>query len=298
MSNDLKTPARTGQKRSRTDGEGRLSSIGRGVVHVLLWTLLMVLAVVVLYPLLWMVFSSFKTTNEIFTNPWSLPSRISGDSYASAFDRGVLDLFKNSLFVTVLSVAGATVFSAWAAYPLSRLKIPFSSGFLYFILGGLMLAPTVALVPLFRLLHTVGLDDNLWGLILVYTAFKIPFTTFLVRSYMLSIPQELDEAATIDGAGTWRIFWRIIFPLCKPILVTAALLQALFSWNEFAFALVLISDERKMTLPVGLARLVGQFVTDYPALFASLTVATVPVILLFLVGQRSFVRGLTAGATK
>jgi raffinose/stachyose/melibiose transport system permease protein len=132
----------------------------------------------------------------------------------------------------------------------------------------------------------------------LYVAFRIPFTTFLIRSYMLGLPKEIEEAAVIDGAGTWKIFWSVIFPLSRPIIAAAAMLQALFAWNEYAFALVFINGQSLMTLPVGLAQMQGRLVSNWPALFAALTIAAVPIILVFVLGQRHFVRGLSAGATK
>jgi raffinose/stachyose/melibiose transport system permease protein len=191
-----------------------------------------------------------------------------------------------------------TLFSAWAAYALTRLRVPFSQPLLLLVLGGLMLSPTVALVPLFRLLQSLGIYNTYWALIVLYTAFRIPFTVFLIRAYMLGIPHDIEAAARIDGASRWQIFWRIIVPLSKPILVSAAMLQALFAWNEFAFALVFINDDSLKTLPVGLVDMQSRLLTNWPVMFAGLTLASLPMILLFLVGQRQFIRGLAEGAVK
>jgi len=173
-----------------------------------------------------------------------------------------------------------------------------SQPILLLILGGLMIAPTVALIPLFRLLQAIGLYDTYWALIILYTAFRIPFTTFLIRAYMIDLPMDLDEAATIDGASRPQIFWRIMVPLCKPILVSAALLQALFAWNEYAFALVFINRSELKTLPVGLMDMQSRLLTNWPVQLAGLVVAALPMIILFLIGQRQFLRGLTEGMGK
>lgn len=188
--------------------------------------------------------------------------------------------------------------SAWAAFGLTRLRLPLSQPILLLVLGGLMLAPTVALIPLFRLLQVVGIYDTYWALIILYTAFRIPFTTFLIRAYMIDLPRDLDEAATIDGASRAQIFWKIMVPLCRPILVSAALLQALFAWNEFVFALVFINDGDLKTLPVGLMDMQSRLLTDWPVQLAGLTIAALPMIVLFLFGQRAFLRGLTEGMGK
>lgn len=268
------------------------------VGKLLLWGALITLAFLVIYPLVWMVISSFKTNAEIFSSPWGWPSSFTWKNYAKAVDTGVLRFFFNSLFVTAASIVTTTLVSAWAAFGLTRLRLPLGQPVLLMILGGLMLAPTVALIPLFRLLQTIGLYDTYWALIVLYTAFRIPFTTFLIRAYMIDLPRDLDEAATIDGATRSQIFWKIMVPLCRPILVSAAVLQALFAWNEFAFALVFINRSELKTLPVGLMDMQSRLLTDWPVQLAGLTVAALPMILLFLVGQRQFLRGLTEGMGK
>lgn len=291
----------TRKRRGREAGEAppyRSGPLGRYLTRPIVWVIFALLAVGVLYPLIWMILSSFKTTTETFSSPWALPTHLNFDGYESAIDQGVLGYFGNSLIVTIASIVLVTLISACAAYPLSRMKIPFSGPLLMFILGGLMLAPTVALVPLFQLLQAIHLYDTTLGLILLYTAFRIPFTTFLIRSYMIDLPREVEEAAVIDGAGSWRIFWQIIFPLSQPIIAAAAMLQALFAWNEYAFALVFIDDPSKMTLPVGLDSMLGKLVSDWPAVFAALVIAAIPVILTFMIGQKHFIRGLAAGSSK
>ncbi|MFN8194770.1 MAG: carbohydrate ABC transporter permease [Nocardioidaceae bacterium] len=279
------------------------STTGPALVRmVLLRTVVVILlvafAVAVIYPLLWMVFSSFKTNREIFSSPWSLPGRLRWDNFTRAGNAGVVRYFVNSILVTTGSIVTTTLVSAWAAFGLVRVKAPFSNIATGVILGGLMMAPTVALIPLFGLLQDLHIYDTLWALVILYTAFRIPFTTFLIRAYMIDMPSSIDEAAYIDGATHWQIFWHIILPLCRPILVSAALLQALFAWNEFAFALVFIATRENKTLPVGLVDMQSRLLTDWPVQFAGLTMAALPMIVLFLVGQRHFLRGLTDGIGK
>ncbi|MBK8445906.1 MAG: carbohydrate ABC transporter permease [Micropruina sp.] len=268
------------------------------VAHLLVSVLLLALALAVLYPLAWMLISGFKTNFEIFSDPWGLPATWRVENFVAAANKGVTTYFVNSLLVTAGSIVSTTMISAWAAYGLARTKAPLVKYGGWFILGGLMVSPTVALVPLFGLLQQLRLFDSLVGLVVLYTAYRIPFTTFLIRAYMVDLPTTLDEAATIDGAGRFQIFWRVILPLSKPILVSAALLQALFSWNEFAFALVFLSRRELKTLPVGLMDMQSRLLTDWPVQFASLALAALPMILVFLIGQRAFLRGLTDGMGK
>ena len=271
-----------------------LRTIGR----LLVWGILAGLVVAIIYPLLWMFLSGFKTNQEIFGNPFSLPGKLRWENYQEAWEQGVFRYFGNSIVVTAGSVVTTTLVSAWAAYGLTRLKLPLNQGVLLIILGGLMLAPTVALIPLFRLLQSIDLFNTRMALVVLYTAFRVPFTTFLIRAYMIDLPLEVDESAKIDGASSAQIFWRIILPMSRPILVSAALLQALFSWNEFVFALAFISDDSLKTLPVGLMSMQSRLTTDWPIVFAGLSLAALPMILLFLVGQRQFLRGLTEGVGK
>jgi raffinose/stachyose/melibiose transport system permease protein len=263
-----------------------------------LTVLLLLLAIAVVYPLLWMVLSGFKDNSEVFGHPWGLPGALRWHNFVQAWDQGVVRYLGNSVIVTVASIILVTLFSAWAAYGLTRLKVPFSQPILLIILGGLMLSPTVAIIPLFRLLLATDLYDSYWALILLYTAFRIPFTVFLIRAYMLGLPREVEEAAFIDGASRWQTFWRVIMPMCKPILVSAAMLQALFAWNEFVFALVFINNDHLKTLPVGLVAMQSRLLTNWPVMFAGLTIASLPMIILFLIGQRQFIRGLAEGTGK
>jgi raffinose/stachyose/melibiose transport system permease protein len=279
-------------------GRSPLLMVLNVIGKLLVWGLLAGLVVAILYPLLWMVLSGFKTNQEVFGDPFGLPGALRWSNYQTAWDQGVFKYFGNSVIVTAASVVTTTVISAWAAYGLTRLDLPLNQGVMLVILGGLMLAPTVALVPLFRLLQNLELFNTYWALIILYTAFRVPFTTFLIRAYMIDLPMELDEAAKMDGASTQQIFWKIILPLCRPILISAALLQALFAWNEFVFALAFISDDSLKTLPVGLLSMQSRLTTDWPVVFAALSMAAAPMILLFLVGQRQFLRGLTEGVGK
>ncbi|KWR70231.1 ABC transporter permease [Arthrobacter sp. W1] len=256
------------------------------------------LAVVVVYPLLWMLLNGFKTNAELFADPFALPQQFTWQNYANAWNRGVSNYITTSVLVTVTSTISTVLISAWAAYGLSRVKIPFSKFWMGFILGGLMLAPTVALVPLVKLMQSLGLYNTFWALLILYTAFRIPFTTFLIRAYMIDLPFEIDEAAEMDGASRWRTFWHIILPMCTPILVSTVLLHVLFAWNEYLFAMVFTSGSGIEPLPVGLTSLLSKHGTDYPVVFAGMAIAAIPVLILFFASQRYFIKGLSEGVGK
>ena len=275
----------------------RLSFAGV-IARVFMWTFLLCLVVVVVYPLTWMVLNGFKTNAELFGNPFALPMQWGWENYSDAWNRGVSNYLTTSILVTVTSTIATVFISAWAAYGLTRVEIPFSRTWATIILGGLMLAPTVALVPLVKMFQGMGLYNTFWALLILYTAFRIPFTTFLIRAYMIDLPREVDEAAEVDGASRWTAFWRIILPMCRPIIISVVILHILFAWNEYLFAMVFTSGTDVQTLPVGLTSLMSKHGTDYPVVFAGMVIAALPVVILFFVCQRYFVKGLADGIGK
>lgn len=287
-------PAATEGARRRRAGSG----VGSAIARVVAWTVLVVLVVAIVYPMAWAILNGFKSNLELFSNPWGLPASFRWENYQRAWDLGVVRYLFNSVLVTAVSVVTVILFSSMAAYALSRHRIPFAGAITVITLGGMMLAPAVALIPLFRLLQTLGIFNTYWALIILYTAFRIPFTVFLIRAYMVTLSRDMEAAATVDGATTWQTFWLVIMPLCRPIIVSAALLQALFAWNEFAFALVFINDTDLKTLPVGLLQMQGRVLSDWPVLFAALVLSSIPIIVLFLLTQRQFIRGLSEGFGK
>lgn len=276
----------------------RRASVAPSFWRTIAYLLLIVLAVAIIYPLIWMALNGLKSNAELFGDPWGLPSTWRWQNFERAWSLGVVRYLANSVIVTGASVVTTVLFSAMAAYALTRLRIPFAGPITVLLLGGMMLAPTVALIPLFRLLQALGIFDTYWALIILYTAFRIPFTVFLIRAYMITLSREIEDAAVVDGASRWQIFWLVVMPLARPIIVSAGLLHALFAWNEFVFALVFINSGDLKTLPVGLLAMQGRVLSDWPVLFAALTMASIPMILLFLAGQRQFIRGLAEGIGK
>ncbi|RDV43626.1 carbohydrate ABC transporter permease [Leifsonia sp. ku-ls] len=275
-----------------------LARLGRGVRVALVWALLVALAVVVLYPLLWMVTNALKTNAELFGNPFALPTQWLWQNFAKAWTQGVGDFVFTSVSLTVLATLITELISAWAAYGLTRVNIPLNRTFTVIVLAGLMLAPTVALIPLVKLFQAWGLYDTFLGLLILYTAFRIPFTVFLMRAYMLDLPREVDEAASIDGASRAATFWRIILPMSMPIVATTIVLNVLQNWNEYLFAMIFTSGTGVETLPVGLADMMSKNGTQYPVVFAGMVMAALPMVILFFVCQRYFVRGLAGGVGK
>ncbi|WP_295127260.1 carbohydrate ABC transporter permease [uncultured Leifsonia sp.] len=268
------------------------------LLRLVVWGVLLVMALIVIVPLFWMLLSSLKVNQQFLADPFGLPTTLFWKNYVDAWNLGVGQYMWNSVIVTVASIIATTLISAWAAFGLTKLTIPFSRTVLFLIVGGMMLAPTVALIPLLRILQSLGIYDSLLGLTILYTAFRIPFTTFLIRSYMVDLPYEVDEAARLDGCSRAQQFWRLTLPMSMPIVVSAVILQCLFAWNEYLFAFIFVSSTDTMTLPVGLANLASKLSTNYPMIFAGMSLASIPMIVFFFAAQRFFVRGLAEGIGK
>lgn len=273
-------------------------TFGGALAKAFLYSLLICLGIIVLYPLLWMALNGFKDNAQIFGDPFALPQHWTWSNYVQAWNQGVRNYVAASLLVTVASAICTVMISAWTAYGLTRTPMPGKPLVVGFVLGGLMLSPTVALIPLVRMLQSMGLYNTYWALIILYTAFRIPFSTFLIRAYMLGLPKDLDEAARIDGASEGQIFWLIVLPLCRPIILSCVILHVLFAWNEYLFAMVFTNGTAMQTLPVGLTSIMSRHGTNYGVVFAAMTISALPIVLLFFAAQRYFIRGLAEGISK
>lgn len=268
------------------------------VGKILVFLLFTVFSVLVILPLIWMVLSSLKDNTSFLSEPWALPETFKIENYAYAIRYGVGSYFINSVIVTVVSVAGIVFFSALAAYAVSRFQFRGKNAVFLFILGGMMISPEVNLVSLFKLLQRIKLYDTHLGLIVTYCVFQFSFTVLLFRSYMLSLPRAVEESALMDGCTVPKVFLHIVLPMCKPILASGALFATMHVWNEYMFATVFIESNTKKTIPVGLVSLQTALKTDFPVLIAGLVISAAVVIILFLIFQKQFVRGLSYGSVK
>ena len=282
---------------TRRGGEGLRSRdlVARIVLHAALFAGL----VVMLGPFLWMALASFKPEAEIRADPPTfLPESATAGNYQVLFER--LDFptyFTNSVVVAVLTTVGNLLFCSAAGYALAKLHFPGKRALFVIVLGTVMVPNIVTMVPLFVVSSNLGLVNSLAGLILPFLAQA--FGVFLMRQFILSIPNDLLEAARIDGASELRIYWQIVLPLCKPALATLGILTFLASWNNFLWPLVAATTEDKYTLPVALALYaIGQNETRYDLLLAGSVVIVLPVLLVFFLLQRHFVRGIATTGLK
>ncbi|WP_257347314.1 carbohydrate ABC transporter permease [Pseudalkalibacillus decolorationis] len=263
---------------------------------ILVWFALFSLTII--YPMIWLGLSGLKSNSDFFLNTWSLPKEWLWGNYKAAWDAGIGQFFLNSVLVSTVSVVTVMLLGSMAAFGLSRFRFKGMNVLLIIILCGLMLAPQVGLISLYKMLQVIGLYNTYWALILPYVSFQLPFSIFLMRSYFLSIPRELEESAIIDGCNNWKVYWHIIVPMGKPIIASCALLTGMNVWNEFMFALVFVEDSSLRTIPVGLMNLRSQLNTNFGIQLAGLAISALPMIIVYIIFQRQFVRGLTAGSVK
>jgi raffinose/stachyose/melibiose transport system permease protein len=256
-------------------------------------------SLVVLYPLLVMLFSSVKSTRELFTNPLGVPTHPVWSNYVQAWKEAKFAVyFKNSIWVTVASTASILFFSSMASYILGRAKFKLNAWVYGLFMAGLVIPGRLAIIPLFLLIRDLHLLNKHTGLILIYTGHAMPFAIFLLTTFFRQIPHELEEAAVVEGAGRFTIYWRIMLPLVRPALATVGIFEFLHVWNDFFFPLVFLRSEKLMTIPVGLSVFFGEYATNWALLFAALAISILPVVVAFIVMSRQFIAGLTAGAIK
>jgi raffinose/stachyose/melibiose transport system permease protein len=256
------------------------------------------IAVVVGIPLYYIVVNTFKTQDQMVTSPLGLPSQLYLGNYADVFANVPLArAFLNTLYVTVLGVVFQLVVGAMAAYGMIMRNTRFNR-----IVGAILLMAFVVpgqatLVPLYLMLVDANQVDTLTGLVIMYLAGAV-FCFFLIQGYMTSMPYEIIEAAKIDGAGVVQIFWRIVLPLIRPILVTVGVFQTMWVWNDFITPNVFISSPEKRTIVLQVYSAVGEFTTDWPAFMTVSVLALVPMVIFFVFTQRHIVSGLLAGGIK
>lgn len=262
---------------------------------------LLIWSFIVVFPLIWMFIGAFKTNAEIFASPWALPQKLNFHNFVSAWtDYNIGSAFANSLFVTLLGTLLCLAFSIPTAYALERLRFKGSEILLNTYLASMMIPSVLGWIPLFFLLLKFNMLDNLWALSLIYAVSHIPFTIFILISFMGSVPKELEEAAAIDGMTPYGILFKIVTPLVKSGIITASILNAISFWNEYFMALILLQEDSKNTLGVAmdLLKTNAQYESAWGVLFAGLCIAVIPVIIFYSIFQRHIVKGMTEGAIK
>lgn len=269
------------------------------LADVLVWAALLIVALVFFYPMIWMVLSSFKTNQAIFTTPFALPVAIDFGRWAEAWEVANLGQYAvNSAITTAASVALILVLGAGAAFAFSRYHFRGRSLLMSLFALGLLLPLQSYFIAQSQLFTQLDLKDTRLALIIPYAAMGLSLAVYLLKVYLDALPEELFEAARIDGAGDWRIFVSLAMPLLRPGLATVGIFSALNAWNEFLLALLYVQDDTLKTIPTGLLAFSTRYVTDYSLLFAALSIVTVPMIVVYVAFNRQIVEGITAGSVK
>ncbi len=256
-------------------------------------------AFIMVYPLFVMVMSSFKTNAEIFTSPFALPHSFSLANAQKVWtDTNFVRYLANSIGVTAASIVLIVIFATMAAYAIARYEFRGNALILMFFLSGMTVPLKLAIIPLFIQLDTLHLIDSYAGLVLVYVAMGIPSAVFIMTGFLRSLPRELEEAPRIDGASEWQVMMLVMLPLARPAVVIVAIQNAVPIWNDFFFPLILITSDSLKTLPQGLTVFMGEFTTNWGVLFTGLSLAALPITLVYIALSRHFIAGITQGAVK
>ena len=264
--------------------------------------LLLLIVVYTLYstgPFVWVAAMSLRTTTEIAANPYGMPWPAHFEKFASAwFDSNYDTYFLNSVTIVLSAVALLTIIGGMAAHCFARYRFRFKSALYFLIFSTIIFPPQVTVIGLFQIMVDYGLYNTRVGLVLVYVSIQLPITIYILEVFFARIPKDLFEAARIDGYSEWSIFWRISLPVAMPAIATTVILNTILLWNEFLYAVVLITEDDKRTLPLGVLRFLGDQLEDVGMIATGLMIAIVPVVLIYVFFSERLIQGMTAGAVK
>lgn len=275
-------------------------NVKRLIGNTSLRIVLMITTLIVILPIIWVMYTSFKTSAEFLENPWALPSTFHGANYANAIQKANMgDYFVHSIGVTLGSLVLLFILIVPAAYALSRFRFKLSKGIIMLFMAGLFINSNYIVVPIFMILKDLGLLNNLAVLCIVYATTTMPFNIYLLTGFMQGIAKEYEEAAQIDGCGYWGTLFKVIIPMSKPGFVTIGVFAFMSYWNEYILALTVLKPAN-YTLPVGLKNLmeVQKFATDWGAMFAGLVIVMVPTMIFYAIVQKKLTSGLSLGGLK
>lgn len=278
-----------------------VQKIRNGVLGVILNGILIIFSLTCIFPLVWMFYSSFKEKRAFNADIMGLPSEPTLVNYIRILtnsDYHLAESMWNSVRTTALSVFFIVLFGFIVGYILARVRFRGNRLLYMMFLMGMLIPIHSLLVPIYVVFNNTGMSNKWFTLLLPYVSFGLPLSIFLVEGYVKSIPIALEEAAAIDGSSFSRTLWTIILPMCKPILVTVAIIQVFGNWNEFSFALVLIKDVALQTVPLALTQFKGQFASDYPKQMAAMLITMSPIIVLYFAFSKEIIKGMVAGAVK
>lgn len=276
-----------------------MGDVQRGLGHGVLLLMLALYTAFAAGPFAWTAMLSVRKTSDIMQAPFAWPEVWHWDKYAEAWiGSNYATYFANSVIIVVTSVALVTIIGAAAAHALARYRFPGNRIVYFLIFSTIIFPPQITVLALFQTLVDFGLFDTRTGLILVYVASQLPLTVFLLEGFFARLPQELFDAARMDGYSEAEIFWRITLPVGLPAIATTVILNVVHLWNEFLYAVVLISDDDKRTLPLGVQKFLGDRLEDIGMLATGMMIAVAPIIIVYLFFSERLIRSMTAGAVK
>jgi ABC-type glycerol-3-phosphate transport system permease component len=250
-------------------------------------------------PFIWVSMMSLRTTPEISDNPYAFPTAFHWEKFATAWSQSNYSIyFWNSVMVTSIAVLGVTLIGSMAAHCLARYRFPGNRLVLFTIFSTLIFPPQIVMISLFQVLVGYGLFDTRYGLVLVYIALQLPLTVYILEGFFSRLPQDLFDAAKIDGYSNFEIYWRLTLPIGLPAIATTVILNFIYIWNEFLFAVVLIASDEKRTLPLGIQKFYGDRLEDVGMIATGVMISVIPVILIYIFFSEKMIKGMTAGAVK
>lgn len=266
---------------------------------IMMYSVMLFVVIISLFPVLWVINASFKTNAEILSNPFSLPAHFSFEAYQYVFENyNFARYFANSLLAAGVSTLVSLMFYAMGAYVLAKYNFPGKNLFFVLFTVTLLVPAHSRTQPIFSLIMHLNLYDNIWGVTLVYLSAGMAMSIFLLKAGFMAVPKALDEAAAIEGAGFWKIFWSINLPLTKSALTTAGILMFLNNWNEYYYASLLTTSDKNRTMPIALSFFTNEFSYNYTRMFAALAVVIIPGILLYTVAQEQVQASMAASGIK
>ncbi len=268
--------------------------------QLLLYTFLIGFTLIYMLPFFSALITSVRTQDDLSLNGvFSFPRELTLNNFPTAWQQGRVSRYiLNSFIITIPALAGTIFLSSLSAFALARYQFPGNRLIYFMYVAGTMLPFQILLLPVFLLTNKLGLYNTYWGIILIHVAFQLGFCTFVLRNFMRTLPGEIMDAARIDGASEWGIYWRIVMPLTVPAIAAVATLEFTWIFNDYLWAIILIQSDSLKPVTAGLSTLQGQFVTNWPLIVAGALIATLPTLIVFLALQRYFIGGLTLGSGK
>lgn len=263
------------------------------------YIILIVFTISCLYPIVWLLLSSFKTSEELFYNPWGLPETFNLDNYIYAIEVGnIMVYFVNSVIIAVVALAIGVTVSCMIAYAITRMQWKLSKLTMSVFLLGMMIPAYATIIPLFSIFNFLGLLNTYWAVIIPHVAMGFPMAIFILTGFFSTIPRDIEEAAVIDGCGIFRIFFTIICPISISSIVTVAVILFIGIWNDLLLPQIFLTSESMMTLPVGLTQFQGQYGTNYVAQIAAVVLTVIPSVVVYIFLHKNIMEGMVAGAVK